>query len=71
MVESIGFLLLQIPDLIGLGCAYCRLVDRGTPGLSEVGGLLVLLLIGQAAFQINFIALTNLAWRTGEQSVWR
>jgi putative peptidoglycan lipid II flippase len=26
-------------------------------------------LIGQAAFQLNFIAVTNLAWRTGEQSV--
>ena len=48
---------------------YSPSVDPGTPGLSEVGRLLAPRLIGQAAFQINFIALTNLAWRTGEQSV--
>jgi putative peptidoglycan lipid II flippase len=34
-----------------------------------VGRLLAPRLIGQAAFQLNFIAVTNLAWRTGEQSV--
>ena len=66
---SIGFLLLQIPDLIRSGMRYSPSVDPGTPGLSEVGRLLAPRLIGQAAFQINFIALTNLAWRTGEQSV--
>lgn len=66
---SIGFLLLQIPDLIRSGMRYSPAVDPRTPGLGEVGRLLAPRLIGQAAFQINFIALTNLAWRTGEQSV--
>lgn len=66
---SIGFLLLQIPDLVRSGMRYSPSIDPRTPGLSEVGRLLAPRLIGQAAFQINFIALTNLAWRTGEQSV--
>lgn len=66
---SIGFLLLQVPDLIRSGMRYSPSIDPGTTGLSEVGRLLAPRLIGQAAFQINFIALTNLAWRTGDQSV--
>src|SRR4051812_4799480 len=66
---SIGFLLLQIPDLIRSGMRYSPSVDPRTPWLSEVGRLLAPRLIGQAAFQINFIVLTNLAWRTGGQSV--
>ena len=42
--------------------------DPRTRGV-KVGRLLAPRLIGQAAFQLNFIAVTNLAWRTGEQSV--
>jgi putative peptidoglycan lipid II flippase len=65
---AIGFLALQIPDLIRSGMRYSLVFDPRAAGLSEVGRLLAPRLIGQAAFQINFIAVTNLAWRTGEQS---
>src|SRR4029079_9856727 len=48
---------------------YAPVLDPRQQGVSEVGRLLAPRLIGQAAFQINFIVVTNLAWRTAEQSV--
>jgi len=66
---AVGFLLLEIPGLIRSGMQYSFSIDPRTPGVGEVGRLLAPRLIGQAAFQLNFIAVTNLAWRTGEQSV--
>src|SRR5215217_1329823 len=66
---AIGFLLLQIPGLMRSGMRYSISFDPRTPGVTEVGRLLAPRLIGQAAFQLNFIAVTNLAWRTGGQSV--
>jgi putative peptidoglycan lipid II flippase len=66
---AFGFLLVQVPGLIRSGMHYTPSFDLRTHGLGEVARLLGPRLIGQAAFQINFIAVTNLAWRTGEQSV--
>jgi putative peptidoglycan lipid II flippase len=69
VVGAIGFLLLEIPGLIRSGMRYSISFDPRIPGVKEVARLLAPRLIGQAAFQLNFIAVTNLAWRTGEQSV--
>jgi putative peptidoglycan lipid II flippase len=66
---AIGFLLLQIPGLIRSGMRYSFSFDPRARGVGEVARLLAPRLIGQAAFQLNFIVVTNLAWRTGEQSV--
>lgn len=66
---AIGFLLVQVPGLIRSGMRYTPSFNLRTPGVGEVARLLGPRLIGQAVFQINFIAVTNLAWRTGEQSV--
>jgi putative peptidoglycan lipid II flippase len=66
---AIGFLLLQIPGLVRSGMRYSFSFNPRSPGVGEVARLLAPRLIGQAAFQLNFIAVTNLAWRTGEQSV--
>ena len=66
---AIGFLMLQVPGLVRSGMRYSFSFDPRTRGVYEVGRLLAPRLIGQAAFQLNFIAVTNLAWRTGEQSV--
>ncbi|HEX2281614.1 MAG TPA: murein biosynthesis integral membrane protein MurJ, partial [Thermomicrobiales bacterium] len=66
---AIGFLLLEIPGLVRSGLRYSFSFNPRTPGVVEVARLLAPRLIGQAAFQLNFIAVTNLAWRTGEQSV--
>jgi putative peptidoglycan lipid II flippase len=68
-VGALGFLLLQLPGLIRSGMHYSWSLDPRATGAIEVGRLLAPRLIGQAAFQINFIAVTNLAWRTGDQSV--
>ena len=69
VVGAFGFLLVQVPGLIRSGMRYSPSFNVRTPGVGEVARLLGPRLIGQAAFQINFIAVTNLAWRTGEQSV--
>jgi putative peptidoglycan lipid II flippase len=69
VVGAIGFLLLEIPGLVRSGMRYSISFDPRTPGVAEVGRLLAPRLIGQAAFQLNFVAVTNLAWRTGDQSV--
>jgi len=69
VVGAIGFLLLQIPGLVRSGMRYAFSFDPRTRGVREVARLLAPRLIGQAAFQLNFIVVTNLAWRTGEQSV--
>jgi putative peptidoglycan lipid II flippase len=66
---AIGFLLLEIPGLVRSGMRYSFSFNPLTPGVGEVARLLAPRLIGQAAFQLNFIAVTNLAWRTDEQSV--
>ena len=66
---AFGFLLVQVPGLVRSGMRYSPSFDLRTHGLGEVARLLGPRLLGQAAFQINFIAVTNLAWRTGEQSV--
>ncbi|MBA3451186.1 MAG: murein biosynthesis integral membrane protein MurJ [Chloroflexia bacterium] len=69
VIGAVGFLLLQLPAVIRSGMRYSFAFDPRAHGVSEVGRLLAPRLIGQAAFQINFIAVTNLAWRTGDQSV--
>ncbi|MCC6312395.1 MAG: murein biosynthesis integral membrane protein MurJ [Thermomicrobiales bacterium] len=66
---AIGHVLIQTPGLVRSGMRYSPRIDLGAPGLTDVGRLLGPRLIGQAAFQINFIVVTSLAWRTGEASV--
>ena len=66
---AIGFLLVELPGLVRSGMRYTLAFDLRAKGVSDVARLLAPRLIGQAAFQINFIVVTNLAWRTGEQSV--
>jgi putative peptidoglycan lipid II flippase len=69
VVGAFGFLAVQIPGLVRSGMRYRLSMNPSTRGLGEVARLLGPRLIGQAAFQLNFIAVTNLAWRTGDQSV--
>ena len=45
------------------------LPDRRVTGVSEVGRLMAPRVIGQAAFQLNFIVMTNFASRLGASSV--
>ena len=53
--------LLQVPDLWRAGMRYQPVFALDTPGLREMGRLLGPRVLGQMAFQINFIVLTFLA----------
>ena len=66
---AICHLLIQTPGLVATRMRYSPLIDLRAEGVGQVGRLLAPRILGQAAFQINFIVVTNLAWRTGEQSV--
>jgi len=69
VIGAIGHILVQVPGLVSSGMRYQPSIDLRAPGLGEVGRLLGPRVIGQAAFQVNFIAVTALAWRSGEQAV--
>ena len=59
----------QIPGLIACGLEYRPLLSTKVDGLREVGGLLLPRVIGLAAFQLNFVAVTHLASGAGEGRV--
>lgn len=61
--------LIQVPGLINSGMRFHPTLDRAIPGLSEVGRLLLPRVIGLAAFQLNFVVVTNLASGAGEGRV--
>lgn len=69
VVGAVGHALVQVPGLVAAGMRYRPSIDLRAPGLLEVGRLLGPRLIGQAAFQINIIAVYALASRVGEQEV--
>ena len=60
---------IQIPGLLASGIALRPTLDRTVDGLTEVGRLLLPRVIGLAAFQLNFIAVTHLASGTGDGRV--
>ncbi len=59
--------LVQLPGLVGVGLRFRPSLARDVAGLREVWRLLLPRVIGQAAFQINFIAVNYFATRQGEQ----
>jgi len=63
VVGALWHVSVQIPALIRAGLRYRPHIDLHTAGLSEVGRLLLPRVVGQAAFQINFIVVINLASR--------
>jgi putative peptidoglycan lipid II flippase len=69
VLGAIGHLLVQVPGLIRSGIRFRPSLDLETAGVMEVGRLLGPRIIGQAAFQINFIAVNWFASMTGEGRV--
>lgn len=68
----IGALLHAGSQAIGLlrgGMKLTFVLDRYAPGLSTVLRLMAPRILGQAAFQVNFIVMTNFASRIGDNSV--
>lgn len=59
----------QLPGLVKSGMIFRPTLSLSTPGLGEVGYLLLPRVIGQAAFQLNFVAVNAFATRAGEGSV--
>lgn len=65
VVGAFGHVLVQIPGLIRSGMVYSSKLTLRVDGLGEVGRLLLPRVIGQAAFQVNFIVVTSFASREG------
>lgn len=59
----------QVPGLLRTGLVFRPTWPRATPGLATVARLLAPRVIGQAAFQINFIAVNHFAAALGEGHV--
>ena len=64
-----GHLLVQVPGLLASGMRYRPVLHLRVDGLAEVARLLVPRVIGQAAFQVNFIVVNALASGAGEGRV--
>lgn len=59
----------QIPGLIASGLEFRPTLSTHVEGLREVGRLLLPRVVGLAAFQLNFVAVTHLASGAGEGRV--
>lgn len=59
----------QAVGLVRGGMRLTFVLDRFAPGLSTVLRLMAPRILGQAAFQVNFIVMTNFASRIGDNSV--
>ena len=69
VIGALGHLAIQLPGLFRAGMRYTPTVNFQTDGLAQVGRLLLPRVIGQAAFQVNFIAVTYFASHAGEERV--
>jgi putative peptidoglycan lipid II flippase len=67
VIGSVAHFMLQLPGLVGIRMRFSFLPRPVAEGVRQVGRLLGPRIVGQAAFQINFIlVLTTLASRLGE-----
>lgn len=64
-----GHALIQLPGLRRVGMRYRPRFSLRTEGLAEVWRLLLPRVIGQAAFQVNFIVVTGLASGLGDAAI--
>ena len=66
VLGAAGHFLVQVPGLWRIGMRYRPVLSFRVDGLPAVGRLLGPRVLGQAAFQVNFIVMTNLASRLAE-----
>jgi putative peptidoglycan lipid II flippase len=69
VLGAFGHVAIQLPGVIASGMRYVPTFKLDTPGLADVGRLLLPRVIGQSAFQLNFIVVTLFAARAGEERV--
>ena len=60
---------IEAPGLVGVGMRFKPTLDRNVEGLKAVAFGLAPRMVGQAAFQLNFIVVTSLATREGPGKV--
>ncbi len=66
---ALGHAGIQFLDLLRRGWRFVPTLDLRTEGLGQVGRLMAPRILGQAAFQVNMIVMTNFASRLGERHV--
>jgi putative peptidoglycan lipid II flippase len=69
IIGAILHMAIELPGVARSGLAFWPTLDRRVDGLSEVLRLLGPRVLGQAAFQINFIAVTAFASTIGDENV--
>lgn len=69
IVGAAGHATIQFLDLAWKGWSFRPSFDRQTEGLATVARLMAPRIIGQAAFQVNIIVMTNFGSRLGESRV--
>lgn len=69
VMGAAGHAAIQVPGLVRAGMRYRPIFSPRTPGLAEVWRLLLPRVIGQAAFQVNFIVVTSLASGLGNDDI--
>lgn len=68
-IGALLFVLVQLPGLRGLGARYLAAPWRATAGIGQVGRLLGPRLFGQAAWQLNQVAIITFATALGTAAV--
>lgn len=66
LLGAAGHVTIQFGNLYRRGLRFQPSLSRRTEGLAEVARLMAPRIAGQAAFQVNFIVMTNFASRLGE-----
>ncbi len=69
VIGALGHVGIQVPGLLRSGMRYTRSFTVRVAGLAEVGRLLLPRVIGQAAFQVNFIVVTYFASQVGDDRI--
>jgi len=69
ILGALGHAGIQFAGLLRTRMRLTWLLNRDVPGLRQVGRLMAPRVVGQAAFQINFIVMTNFASRLSTSSV--
>lgn len=61
LVGALLFVLIQLPGLRGIGARYTPALGLRVAGVRQIGALLGPRLLGQSAWQLNFVAVTSFA----------
>lgn len=69
IIGAAGHAGIQFIGLVRRGMRFVPTLSRRIDGLGEVGRLMAPRIVGQVAFQVNFIVLTNFASRLGDSRV--